>query len=62
MEEEVIAYKKEGRKLYFIHRGDPSTHFVPTINWNEYLKVRLNVPKLCKIFNSIFEAEQQALI
>ncbi len=62
MEEEVIAYKCKGRMIYLIHRGDLSTHYVPDINWIEYLKIRLNVPKFCKIFNTINEAQQAALV
>lgn len=61
MEESVIAYKVKGKMVYLIHRGDLSTHYVPTINWLEYLKIRFNVPKYCKIFNTIDEAEQEAL-
>jgi len=61
MEEAVTTFKREGKTLYLIHSGDPSTHYVPTINWKEYLKARLNIPKLCKIFNTIDEAQQQAL-
>ena len=61
MKETVTAFKAEGKLLYLIHRGDPSTHYVPIINWLKYLKVRLNTPKLCKIFNTINEAEQAAL-
>ena len=62
MEEAVVAYRAKGKLLYLIHRGDSSTHFVPSIYWKEYLKVRLNVPKLCKIFDTIDEAQQKALI
>ena len=60
-EEEVVAYKVKGKMIYLIHRGDSSIHYVPIINWLEYLKIRLNVPKFCKIFNTINEAEQASL-
>lgn len=62
MEESVTAFKRKGKTIYLIHSGDSSIHFVPTINWKEYLKVRLNIPHICKIFNTINEAQQQALV
>ncbi len=62
MEETVIVYKRDGKMIYLIHRGDLSTHYVPDINWIEYLKIRLNVHKYCKIFNTINEAQQAALV
>ena len=51
----ITVFKKEGRILYFIRQDQLGTHYVPTVHWREYCAFRLEVPKLCRMFNTIQE-------
>ncbi len=53
-------YKREGRVLYLAEGKEAKVHFVPLINWREYLCLRLNIPKICKIFDTVEEAKDAA--
>jgi len=55
-------FKRQGRILYLAEDAKSPEHFVPDINWDEYLQCRLNMPKLCHIFDTIDEAQQAALL
>ena len=55
-------FKREGRILYLAEDAKSLEHFVPDVNWKEYLQCRLNMPKLCHIFDTIDEAQQAALL
>ncbi len=53
-------YQREGKVLYYAEGKEAKVHYVPTIHWFEYLYLRLNVPRVCKIFDTIIEAEEAA--
>ena len=54
-------FKREGRTLYLAESKESEEHYVPDVNWEEYLKCRLNKPKLCHIYDTVDEAQQAAL-
>ena len=54
-------FKREGRILYLAEDSNSQEHFVPNVNWEEYLVCRLNMPKLCHIYDTVDEAQQAAL-
>ncbi len=54
-------YKKKGKVLYYAEGKEANVHYVPTINWSTYLCDRLNVSKICRIFDTIDEAEEAAI-
>ena len=56
----MIMYQLEKKTLYFADGAQAPVHFVPNINWETYLKHRKNVPQLCRLFNTIKEAEEVA--
>ena len=56
----MTMYRLEQKTLYFAAGAQASIHFVPNINWETYLLHRKNVPQLCKIFDTIQEAEETA--
>ena len=53
-------YNKDGKVLYFALSEDADIHFVPTINWNIYLALRLNKPVKVEIFDTVRKAEDAA--
>ncbi len=58
----MTAYKKEGRLVYITDpKNESEIHHVPEINWNEYLMLRKEKPKLCKIYNTIEDTKQGAM-
>ena len=53
-------YKREGKVLYYAEGKEAKVHYVPTVNWFMYLYLRLNVPRLCRIFDTVEEAKDAA--
>lgn len=54
-------YMNRKRILYFAMDKKASVHIVPKVNWELYLKKRLNVPIFCKIFDTVEGARIGAL-
>jgi len=52
----MIAFKKEGKFIYLADSKNAITHFVPIVNWEMYLAKRFNMPRLCKIYDTIEDA------
>lgn len=55
---EILCYKHMDKTIYLRFKDDESVHFVPKMNWNIYIEKRLNVPKKCRIFNTLERAEE----
>lgn len=53
-------FKRQGRILYLAEDATSREHYVPDVNWVEYLQFRLNEPKLCHIYSTVEEAQQAA--
>lgn len=50
----MIAYKKDKKFIYISDNNLKDTvHYVSTGNWSEYVKLRKNVPTICRIFDTI---------
>ena len=54
-------FKLQGRVLYLAQSRDARTHFVPNVNWEDYIAHRFNCPSLCIIYDTIEEAQQEAI-
>jgi hypothetical protein len=56
----IRCYRFKGQVLYYTDQQQSETHFVPTVHWDEYMKLRKTVPNMCKIYDTIEGARDGA--